>query len=145
MSRRNTKGLAGILAGLLLAGAIAACDADHQSISGPQSIQYTLTSIDSNPLPYQISQSSDGTVKTVLDDMVLSISEDRTWHSVGHQIVTTNGVPGALQLLQNSGTYVPDVTTTFRDAAGNVLWAGLVTENVDSLTTGSGQVWVFQR
>ena len=145
MSRRNTKGLAAILAGLLLAGAIAACDNNHQSISGPQAIQYTLVSIDSNPLPYQISQSSDGTVKTVLDDMVLSIFEDKTWHSVGHQTVTTNGVAAPQQLLQNGGTYTPDAMTTFRDATGNVVWAGLVSENIDSLATGSGQMWVFQR
>lgn len=145
MSRRTTKALTGIFAGILLVVTITACGSDRHTISGPQTIQYTLVSVDSNPLPYQISVSSDSTVKTVLSDMVLSIFEDRTWHSVGHQTVTTNGAPVA-QLLHNSGTYVPgDEVTTFRDSTGNIVWTGLVTEFTDSLTAANGKVWVFQR
>ena len=145
MERRLTKSLAAIAAGAMLVGMIAACGNDNHTISGPQVIQYTLTSIDSSPLPREISRSSDGTVTTVLDDMVLSMLEDKTWHVLGHQTVTTSGVP-ATQLVRNRGTYVPgDQTTTFRDRTGNVVWSGLVSENVDSLTSAGGHVWVFQR
>lgn len=145
MALQRIKGLTGILAGAALIGAVVACGSDHHTVSGPQAIQYTLASIDSNPLPYQIAVSGDGSVKTVMNDMVLSIFEDKTWHSVGHETVTTNGAPAA-QLVQNSGSYVPgDEVTTFRDAGGNIVWTGLVTEFADSLTAANGQVWVFQR
>ncbi|MFL5562480.1 MAG: hypothetical protein ACJ79K_13480 [Gemmatimonadaceae bacterium] len=145
MERRLMKSLAAIAAGAVLVGAIAACDNDGHTISGPQVTQYTLTSIDSEPLPHEINRSSDGTVITVLDDMILSVLEDKTWHALGHQTVTTNGVP-ATQLVRNGGTYVPgDQTTTFRDSTGNLVWVGSVSEHVDSLTAAGGKLWVFQR
>jgi hypothetical protein len=145
MAKQKMTRLTAVLAGALLIGAIAACDNDHHRITGPQVVQYTLATVDSNPLPYQISQSGDGTVTTTLTDMVLSIFEDRTWHSTGHQTVTTSGVP-SVQLLSTGGTYLPgDETTTFRDSAGALVWAGLVSERVDSLTAADGKLWVFER
>jgi hypothetical protein len=149
MSRRITKGLTGILAGLLLFGAIAACGGGQDSVSGLQATQYSLMTIDGHSLPHQISQSSDGTVTTAVTDMVLTIVEDQTWHSVGHQTVSTNGVP-SVEVIRNSGSYTTSATpgpngTALRDAAGNLVWVGDVTEREVSLSGADSLRWVFDR
>jgi hypothetical protein len=131
-------------AAAFLIGAIAACDSDH-TISTPQVIQYTLLSVDGDTVPSQVSSTNGGAVTTVVTDMVLSMFEDRTWSSIAHQTVTTIGVPNT-ELVRGSGSYVVgDAATTFRNGAGDIVYSGVVKETVDSLTNGSGQVWVFQR
>ena len=148
MARRSTNGVKGILAGLLLA-AIAGCGGGNGSISGLQATQYTLYSIDGHALPYKISQSSDGTVTTTVTDMILTVIEDKTWGSVGHETVTTNGVPST-EVFRNSGSYATSAVpgpyaTEFRDSTGNLVWLGGVTESDVRLTGSDSLVWVFQR
>lgn len=129
-------------AAALLIGAVAACKG-HESISGPQVIQFTLDSIDGELLPHEVSRSPDGTVTTVVTDMTLSLTEDSKWRTVGHQRVTTNGVAQD-QLLQGAGTFVVfDPNATFRDAAGNIVWQGEVTNGDFKLQNTQGQTYYF--
>jgi len=133
---------AGFVAAAVLIGAVTACDGDN--VAGPQAIDYTLQSIDGNPLPYQISQSSDGSVTTVVNDMVLSVFEDRTWRAVGHETITTNGV-ASTQLVRDGGMYTPADSTTFRNSAGDIVWVGTVDELAVSVTDSARRVYSFKR
>ena len=129
-------------AAALIIAAAAACKG-HESISGPQVIQFTLTAIDSQPLPHEVSHSADGSVTTVVTDMILSLTEDAKWRTVGHQRVTTNGVAED-QLLQGGGTFaVYDPNATFRDSAGNIVWQGEVTNGDFKLKNAQGQTYYF--
>jgi hypothetical protein len=129
-------------AAALLLGGVAACK-DAKTISGPQVIQFSLDSIDGNVLPYEISRSADGTVTTEVTDMVLSISEDSKWRMLGHQTVTTNGVP-QFQTLQGSGTFtVFDPNATFRDASGNIVYEGEVTNGDFRIHDAQGLEYYF--
>jgi hypothetical protein len=84
-------------------------------------------------------------VTTVVTDMVLSMFDDRTWSSLQHRTVTTNGAPST-ELVRANGSYVVgDAETTFRNSAGDIVFAGVVKERVDSLTNAAGQMWVFER
>jgi hypothetical protein len=145
MEGRRMKRLAAVVAGVMLIGAIAACTRKSDSVSGTQATQYTLLTIDGRSLPHQISQSSDGTVTTAMADMVFTIVEDNTWHSVGHQTVTTDGVPST-EVVRNGGSYFAGTDSAlFRDEAGNLVWAGAVTENEVSVRNADGLVWLFER
>jgi hypothetical protein len=143
------KGVVLVLAGVAAVGAITACGGGQGSISGPQATQYTLTTIDGHALPHQTSQSSDGTVTTVVNDMLLTVVDDRSWHSVGHQTVSTNGVP-SVEVFRDNGTYatstVPGANeTAFRDTAGDLVWVGSITEREVSLAGADSLRWVFDR
>ena len=141
--RRRRVG-AGLVTAAFLAGAIVACDSDHP-VATPQVIQYTLLSVDGDTVPAQVSSTNAGAVTTVVTDMVLSMFDDRTWSSLQHQTVTTNGTPST-ELVRQNGSYVPgDAVTTFRNSAGDVVFTGVVKERVDSLTNAAGQMWVFER
>lgn len=129
--------------GLALAAA-AACDGG-KTISGPQVIQFSLDSIDGQVLPHEVSRSADGSVTTVVTDMTLTITEDSKWRTLGHQTVTTNGVP-QFQTLQGSGPFVVyDPNATFRDANGTIVWDGVVTNGDFKLTNAAGQLYYFKR
>jgi hypothetical protein len=149
MALRRMKGLTGILTGVALAGVTMACGRSLDSVSGLQATQYTLFTIDGHTLPHQISQSGDGTVTTTVDDMLLTIVEDKTWHAVGHQTVTTNGVP-ATEVVRNDGIYAtsdipgPD-GTTFRNAAGDLVWIGDISEREVSVMGADSLRWAFER
>jgi hypothetical protein len=146
---RQIQRLTGILAGVALLAATADCSRSSGSVSGLQATQYTLYTIDGRALPHQVSRSSDGTVTTAVTDMIFTVVEDRTWHSVGHETVTTNGVP-ATEVFRNAGSYVTSATPglgdmTFRDEAGNLVWVGSATANELSLTGADSLRWVFGR
>ena len=132
-----------ILPAVVLAlGAVAACDGG-KTISGPQVIQFSLDSIDGQVLPHEVSRSADGSVTTVVTDMTLTITEDSKWRTLGHQTVTTNGVP-QFETLQGSGTFVVyDPNATFRDANGDIAWSGEVTNGDFKLQNAVGQVYYF--
>lgn len=131
-----------IAAAVLAVGGLAACH-DGNTISGPQVIQFRLDSIDGNALPYEVSRSADGSVTTVVTDMALTITEDSKWRMLGHQTVTTNGVP-QFETLQGSGTFVVyDPNATFRDASGDIAWSGEVTNGDFKLQNAAGQVYYF--
>lgn len=134
-----------ILPAVVLAlGAVAACDGG-KTISGPQVIQFSLDSIDGQVLPHEVSRSADGSVTTVVTDMTLTITEDSKWRTLGHQTVTTNGVP-QFQTLQGSGSFVVyDPNATFRDANGTIVWDGVVTNGDFKLTNAAGQLYYFKR
>lgn len=135
---------AGLGAAALLIGAAAGCDSDHP-VATPQVIQYNLLSVDGDTVPAQVSSTNGGAVTTEVTDMVLSMFDDRTWSSLQHQTVTTNGVPSTGLVRQNGSYVVGDAATTFRNAAGDIVYVGTVKETVDSLTNGAGQLWVFTR
>lgn len=146
---RREKRLTGVLAAVALLCALAACNRESDSVSGLQATQYTLSTIDGRTLPHQVSQSSDGTVTTAVTDMIFTIVEDKTWHSVGHMTVTTNGVP-AIEVFRNSGSYATSTTpgaddATFRDVAGDLVWVGFVTEREISISGADSLRWVFVR
>jgi len=144
VGQRRMRGWAGLGAAVLLIGASAGCDNDHPTAT-PQVIQYNLLSVDGDTVPSQVSSTNGGTVTTEVTDMVLSLFEDRTWSSIQHQTVTTNGVP-TTELVRGSGSYaVGDAETTLRNSAGDIVFAGMVSERLDSLTNAAGQVWVFER
>jgi len=144
VGHRRVRTFAGLGAMALLIGAVVGCDRDHP-VATPQVIQYNLLSVDGDTVPAQVSSTNGGAVTTVVTDMVLSMFEDRTWSSLQHQTVTTNGVPSA-ELVRGSGSYaVGDAETTFRNGAGDIVFAGVVKETVDSLTNAAGQIWVFER
>jgi len=144
VGHRRVRVWAGLGAAALFMGVVAGCDSDHP-VSTPQVIQYTLLSVDGDTVPAQVSSANGGAVTTVVTDMVLSMFEDRTWSSLQHQTVTTNGVPST-ELVRGSGSYVVgDAATTFRNSAGDIVFAGVVMERVDSLTNAAGQMWVFER
>jgi len=129
-------------AAVLTLGAVAACH-DPKILSGPQALQFSLDSIDGHALPYEVSRSADGSVTTVVTDMVLTITEDAKWHSLGHQTVTTNGV-AQQQMLQGSGSYVVhDPNATFRDANGNIVWDGEVTNGDFRVMNAAAQEYYF--
>lgn len=142
--QRRVRVWAGLGAAALLAGAVVGCDSDHP-VAPRQAIQYTLLSVDGDTVPAQVSSANGGAVTTVVTDMVLSLFDDRTWSSLHHQTVTTNGVANT-ELVRGNGTYVVgDAETTFRNGAGDIVYTGVVKERVDSLTNAAGQMWVFQR
>jgi hypothetical protein len=126
----------------LLIGTVAACSKpDH--VTGPRVQQYTLRAIDGFGLPHEVDRSADGTVVTVVNDMVLSIAEDRTWSLVGHRTVTTNGV-ASTELVRASGTWSADVSNvTLRDANGDVAWTGSYTSLIYDLFNPAGQRFEF--
>lgn len=131
-----------IAAAVLALGAVAACR-DGKTISGPQVIQFRLDSIDGHVLPYEVSRSADGSVTTVVTDMALTITEDSKWRTLGHQTVTTNGVP-QFEALQGSGTFVVyDPNATFRDANGDIVWSGEVSNGDFKLQNAAGRVYYF--
>jgi hypothetical protein len=108
---------------LLLFCAVAACSS-RDPISTAQGSQFTLKSIDDHELPYQISQSADSSTKVVVTDLVLSVLEDATWRTSGHERVTTNGVE-ADRVVHGSGTFVAhDTSATFRNAQGDIVYEG---------------------
>jgi hypothetical protein len=149
MALRRMKGLTGILTGVAVVGVIAACGRNQDSVSGLQASQYTLFTIDGHTLPHQISQSGDGTVTTTVNDMLLTIVEDKTWHAVGHQTVTTNGVP-VTAVFRNNGTYATsDIPgphgTTFRDATGDLIWIGDISDREVAVLGADSLVWAFER
>ena len=128
----------------LLLVVVTACRS-REPLVGPQGIQYVLLSIDGDTVPHLVSRSVDGSVITTVTDMLLTVFEDRTWQSSGHQTVTTNGVADA-QVLRNAGTYaIGDRLTTFREKTGDIAWVGTIAETADTLTNAAGQVWVFER
>ncbi|HWE41302.1 MAG TPA: hypothetical protein VG432_02310 [Gemmatimonadaceae bacterium] len=135
---------AGLGAAALVGGAVIACDSDRP-VATPQVIQYNLLSVDGDTVPALVSSTNGGAVTTVVTDMVLSLFDDRTWSSLRHQTVTTNGVPST-ELVRGNGSYaVGDAETTFRNSAGDIVFTGVVKERVDSLTNAAGQMWVFER
>lgn len=114
--------LTGLSVVSLLLGAFAC--GGREPVATAQVVQYNLISIDSQPLPHQVSQSPDSSVKTSITDMLLSVADNATWHSTGHKTVTTNGVPSA-QLMQSAGSYVASGSSlTFRNSAGDLVWQG---------------------
>lgn len=143
--RRWTCAWAGLSATSLLLGAFA-CGHRHP-VSTAQVVQYYLVSIDGQPLPHQVDQSPDGSVTTAVTDMVLSVVEDGTWHSTGHETVTTNGV-ASVQLLRSGGMYVAAGSNfTFRDASGTVVWQGTFSfpPPIYTLTNAQSHEYVFCR
>jgi hypothetical protein len=144
VGQRRVRVWAGLGAAALVIGAVVGCDSDHP-VATPQVIQYTLLSVDGDTVPAQVSSTSGGAVTTVVTDMVLSMFDDRTWSSLQHRTVTTNGAPST-ELVRANGSYVVgDAETTFRNSAGEIVFAGVVKERVDSLTNAAGQMWVFER
>lgn len=142
MLQRLTRTRLILAATLVMLGAGAACS-DRQTISGPEAIQFSLASIDGQPLPHEVARSADGTVTTVVTDMILTITADSKWNSVGHETVTTNGV-AQQQLVRGSGTFtLLDPNATFRDADGNIVWDGEVTNSDVRVQDAAGQVYYF--
>ena len=131
-----------LAAAMLALGGVAACH-DGNSVSGPQAIQFSLDSIDGQQLPHEVSRSSDGSVTTVMTNMILTITADSKWSSIGHETVTTNGVAQE-QVLRGSGTFtLLDPHATFRDADGNIVWDGEVTNSDLKVQDGAGRVYYF--
>ncbi len=108
---------------LLLVGALTACSS-RDPVSTAQVSQFTLKSVDNHELPYEISQSADGSTSVVLTDLVLSVLEDQTWRTSGHERITTNGV-GADQVVHGNGTFVAhDTSATFLNTQGDIVYEG---------------------
>ena len=129
---------------LLLFCGVSACSS-RDPISTAQVSQFTLKSIDNHELPYQISQSADSTTTVVLTDLVLSVLEDATWRTSGHERVTTNGV-AADQVVQQSGTFVPlETNATFRNADGDIVYMGTFNDSppIFVLTDSLKRVFLF--
>lgn len=127
----------------LLAGASSCAPGDGVTITGPETRQYVLRTIENHVLPYQIDQSPDGTVTTVVDDMTLTMVSDGTWAMVGHETVTTNGTPAQV-LVREGGVYVAtSLGATFRDASGNVVWTGEPLPPEYVLTDAQGRAYRF--
>lgn len=130
---------------LLLLGASGCSRRDQFTITGPESSQYALWTIENHALPYQIDQSPDGAVTTVVNDMVLTMVSDGTWSTIGHETVTTNGTPAQV-LVRQSGAYVStSVGETFRDASGNIVWTGEAISPGYLLIDAQGRGYQFGR
>jgi hypothetical protein len=128
---------------LLFLGASGCSPRDPITITGPETSQYTLRAIENHALPYQVDQSPDGTVTTVVNDMVLTMVSDGTWATVGHETVTTNGTPAEV-LVRQSGVYVATALgATFRDGSGNVVWTGDSVPPEYVLTDAQGRGYRF--
>ena len=128
---------------LLFLGASGCSRREPVTITGPETSQYTLRTIENHALPYQIDQSPDGTVTTVVEDMVLTMVSDGTWSTVGHETVTTNGTPAQV-LVRQSGVYVATALgATFRDGSGNVVWTGDSVPPEYVLTDAQGRGYRF--
>ena len=108
---------------LLLFCAVSACSS-RDPISTAQASQFTLKSIDDHELPYQISQSADSTTTVVVTDLVLSVLEDATWRTSGHERVTMNGL-ATDEVVHGNGTFVVhDTSATFRNSEGDIVYEG---------------------
>ena len=135
MPLRPTLALLGLVA-------LIACDSD-KSATAPVVTQYSLQTINGSALPYQIDQSSDGTVTYVITDMLLSVDDFGSWHSSGHRTVTTNGVP-AVQTIQDGGVYGGNGSSvTFGNNNGVLVWTGTLSDNKYTLTDLSTNIYVF--
>jgi hypothetical protein len=122
--------------------ALLACDSD-KAITAPVATQYHLQTINGSALPYQIDQSSDGTVTYVITDMVLSVDDYGSWVSSGHRTVTTNGVP-AVQPIQDGGVYSGNGSSvTFANFNGGLIWTGTLSANTYNLMDLSTNTYVF--
>lgn len=128
---------------LLVLGVSGCSRRDVVRITGPEASQYTLRAIDNQALPHQIDQSPDGTVTTVVDDMMLTVVSDGTWATIGHETVTTNGTPAQV-LVRQGGVYATTALgTTFRDPNGAVVWKGESLSPGYLLTDAQGRAYRF--
>jgi hypothetical protein len=109
----------------------------------PAATNYSLTTINGSPLPYQVDQSPDGAVTFVVTDMVLTLVDNGTWHSSGHRTVTNHGVPDVQALSGEGGYTLQGSAATFIDNNNNVVWSGSVSGNTYTLTDRLQQVDVF--
>lgn len=122
--------------------ALLACDGD-KAVATPVATHYSLQTINGSALPYQIDQSSDGTITYVISDMVLSVDDFGSWRSSGHRTVTTNGVP-AIQAIQDGGVYSGNGSyVTFANYNGGLTWTGNLSANTYTLLDLSTNTYVF--
>jgi hypothetical protein len=122
--------------------ALMACDGD-KAVTAAVETQYNLQTINGSALPYQIDQSSDGTVTYVITDMLVSVDDFGSWRSSGHRTVTTNGVP-AVQAIQDGGVYSGNGSSvTFANYNGGLMWTGSLSANKYTLIDLSLNTYVF--
>lgn len=129
---------------LLLFCVFTACSS-RDPISTAQVSQFTLKSIDNHELPYQISQSADSSTTVVLTDLVLSVLEDATWRTSGHERITTNGV-AVDQAVHENGTFdAIDANANFRNSQGDIVYQAVFVDTPPEfiLTDSLAHVYLF--